>query len=197
MMKPCLPLLCLCTFLVISTAAFSADDHQADRAQLLETLALVEKAINNQDIDSLIPLLDNNAVLIYQDAQVARGTDEMRAYYQTMLGKTNAILKSYTTKAKVGAPARFYGNIAVADGSSKDTIVFINGSELMIDTRWSVTLVKQANQWKVIQLHFSGSLFDNPLLDAAKNKLWIAAIIAGIAGLLLGWFVGWRRKKSA
>ncbi len=196
MMKRYLPLLCFCGIIVISTAVLSADEHQADRAQLLEKLSLIEKAINTQEIASLVPILDKNAVLIYQDAQVARGIDEMRTYYEKMLGTTNAILKSYTTKAKVGAPARFFGNVAVADGSSKDTIIFINGSELTIDTRWTVTLVKQANQWKVVQLHFSGSLFDNPLLDAAKNKLWIAAIIAGIAGLLLGGFIGRRSKKQ-
>jgi len=178
-----------------TTTVLAADEHKADRAQLLQKLSVVEDAINRKDIDALLPLLDDNVVTIYQNAEVARGVGEVKAYYDKMLGKTDAILKSYSSKASIGAPARFFGDIAVADGRSEDKIVFINGSELVVNTLWSVTLEKQAEEWKVVQLHFSTNLFDNPLLNVAKKNLWIAASAAAVIALIIGFLFGRRRAR--
>ncbi len=173
------------------------DSHEQDRAYLFNMLTLVEAAVNKQELDSILSVLDENVVVIYQDAAVIRGVDQMKAYYQKMLGDNNPILKSYTTTAKHSVPARFIGDLAIVDGKSKDKVVFINGSEIEIDIVWSVTLQRAGDGWKVIQLHFSGNMFDNPLIAAAKNNLLMIAVGTGAVGLILGGLLGRRRSKKA
>jgi len=193
-------LLVLSLMLLVPAIVFAEemqDGHEQDRAYLLDMLTRVEASVNKQQLDSLVSMLDENVVVIYQDAAVIRGVDQMKAYYEKMLGDSNPILKSYTTSAKHSAPARFIGDLAIVDGKSKDKVVFINGSEVQIDIVWTVTLQKAADGWKVIQLHFSGNMFDNPILAAAKDNLLMVAAGAGVGGLILGGLLGRRRFRKA
>jgi circadian clock protein KaiC len=58
----------------------------------------------------------DNATVTWLNAEVSRGKADIKAYYERMVGGEHAILKKYLTQAKLGAPAKFYGDIAVADG---------------------------------------------------------------------------------
>jgi hypothetical protein len=60
-----------------------------------------------------------------------------------------------------------------------------------------MTAQKKGGQWKVIALHFSSDLFDNPLLNTATrmNKIMGAGGIA--VGLILMLIIGRIRRKSA
>jgi hypothetical protein len=46
----------------------------------------------------------------------------------------------------------------------------------------------------VIQLHLSANVFNNVLLDEAKSALMYTAGGGLLAGVLVGWFIGRRRK---
>ena len=50
-------------------------------------------------------------------------------------------------------------------------------------TRWSATVAKDGDAWKLVNVHFSANAFDNPMLDAAKAYAQKMAIIAGVVGL--------------
>ena len=154
-----------------SAQAVPDENREADRAALRDRLATIESALNDKAFEQVIPLLGEDSVLIFLNAEVARGVEQARAYFDKTLGSSNPILSDYTTKAVVAAPARFIGDIAIADGSTQDTFVFANGSDMVIDTKWTVTLQKQDDDWKILQLQFSSNLFDNPLVNSAKNNL--------------------------
>jgi len=169
----------------------SAQDNEAeDRTRLLAMLNSIETALNDQRYDALTPLLDENVVAIFLDGVVVRTPAEVTAYIDKFLGSESAILKGFKTTADIGDQARFFGNIAVADGTSNDVFDLADGSQLSIDSVWSVTLDKSSGNWQIVQIHFSTSVFDNPLVEAANDRLMmivtIAAIIALIVGLLLG-----------
>ena len=103
--------------------AADPDPHEADRKQLLALFAEVEAAINDQNIDRMLAQMDDHVTVVWLNAEVSRGKPEVKAYYGRMVGTPQAILKKYLTKAKVGAPAQFYGDVAVADGSAADSSI--------------------------------------------------------------------------
>ncbi|MCU7884356.1 MAG: nuclear transport factor 2 family protein, partial [Candidatus Thiodiazotropha sp. (ex Lucinoma annulata)] len=132
--------------------------------------------------------------VVFLNGEVARGVDQVKAFFNKTLGDSSAILRDYKTQATVGAPARFLGDVAIADGTTKDTFTFANGSEMEVDTLWTVTLNKQDSEWKILQLHFSSEFFNNPLVAAAEKKLMMFAGIGLIIGLIAGYFI--RRRRS-
>ena len=163
------------------------DPHAEDRAQLRAMLAEFEAAINAQSIDRMVAAMDDNVTVIWLNAEVSRGKDEVRAYYGRMVGHDKAILSKYLTKASLGAPAKFYGDIAIADGSAMDEFYPIARGFFRLDSRWSTTVIKNAGQWKIVALHLSSNVFNNPLLDEVQTNI----VKAGIAGLLIGLALMW------
>ena len=63
--------------------------------------------------------------------------------------------------------------------------VFATGNEFELTSRWTATVRKEGGRWSVIALHFSTNMFDNPLLNTAKNQLMLFSGIAFLLGLLV------------
>jgi len=116
-----------------------------------------------------------------------------------MVGGEHAILRKYLTKAKLGAPAKFYGDIAVADGTTADEFFPWKRGVFKFDSNWSGTMAKIDGQWKLVSLHLSTNVFNNPLLDEYKQTLWYVGAGAFVAGLVVTFVVMrfvWRSKKA-
>ena len=128
---------------------------------------------------------------------VSRGKDEVRAYYGRMVGHDKAILNKYLTKASIGAPAKFYGDVAIADGSTLDEFYPIARGVFKLDSRWSTTVVKNAGQWKIVSLHLSSNVFNNPLIDELKGDIVKAGVGGLVAGLVLMWLISWALRRRA
>ena len=172
------------------------DPHAEDRKQLRAMLAEFEAAINAQSIDRMIAEMDDNVTVIWLNAEVSRGKDQVRAYYGRMVGHEKAILNKYLTKATIGAPAKFYGDVAIADGSTADEFYPIARGFFTLDSRWSTTVVKKpGGEWKIVLLHLSSNVFNNPLLDEVKADIVKGAAGGFIAGLMLMYVVMRLRRK--
>lgn len=188
------------SFLCFS-AAYAADDPRADdRKQLLKVFSEIEAGINDQNIERMVAQMDENATVVWLNAEASRGHKDIKAYYNRMVGKGNdVILSKYLTKAKVAAPARFFGDIAVADGTMTDEFFPIKRDKFTLDSNWSVTCAKINGQWRVVHLHLSANVFNNNLLDEVKQMLWYAAGGGLLAGLVLMFVVLriFRRSKPA
>ncbi|MEQ1773880.1 MAG: nuclear transport factor 2 family protein [Burkholderiales bacterium] len=171
-------------------SADSADARAEDRKQLLQIFSEIEKGINEQNIDRMVAQMDENATVIWLNAETSRGHAEIKAYYRRMVGTGDAILKKYTTTAKVAVPARFFGDIAVADGTMVDEFLPIRRDAFKLNSNWSVTCVKLGGTWKIVHLHLSANVFNNNLLDEVKQMVWYAAAGGLLAGLLLMFAAG-------
>jgi hypothetical protein len=175
--------------------AADPDPHEAERKQLLAVFAEVEGAINDQNIDRMLAQMDDNVTVIWLNAEVSRGKNEVKAYYRRMVGGENAILKKYLTKAKVGAPAKFYGDIAVADGAAADEFYPNARGVFRLDSRWSAALARNSGEWKIVSLHLSSNVFNNPLLDEVKTDVVYAGAGGVVAGLVLMFLVMRLRRR--
>lgn len=177
--------LLLFLFLGVKLNAADTDPHAEDRKQLLKLMHEVEAAINEQNIDRMLTQFADNATVTWLNAEVSRGKSEIKAYYQRMVGGEQAILKKYLTKAQLAAPARFYGDIAVADGTTADEFFPWKRSVFKFDSRWSGTMARIDGQWKLVSLHLSTNVFTNPLIVEYEQMLWYLGIGAFAAGLAL------------
>lgn len=167
-----------------------------DRQKLRDVLDQMEKAISDLNIDAAIKLMQPDVIVTWQNAEVSRGPEQIRAYYNRMIKGTAPIVKKFNTKATLGGPAIFYSESAIAYGTTIDTYELIEGLNFTLNANWSTTVVKTDGQWKVAALHFSTNLFDNPLLNNAKRMIWIAAIAAFFAGVLAMFVIArFTRKK--
>jgi len=192
-------MLVLCLTAGLAAAQPAADARDADRKQLLQVFAEMEKGINDQNIDRMVAQMDENATVIWLNAEASRGHAEIKAYYRRMVsatGSADAILTKYLTKAKVAAPARFFGDVAVADGTMEDEFFPIRRGPFKLNSNWSVTCIKRDGQWKIVHLHLSTNVFNNELLDEVKGMVWQAAAGGLAAGLALMFVIGWLRRRQ-
>ncbi|MBL8394915.1 MAG: nuclear transport factor 2 family protein [Candidatus Accumulibacter sp.] len=179
-----------------SLLAADGDPYTADRQALIRLFREMEAAINAQDVERMVAQMHPQVTVTWLNGEVSRGHDEVRAYYQKMVKGEQRILERYLTTAKLGAPARFFGNgeVAVADGTMLDQFFPVARGPFTLDSNWTSSSAKIDGQWKVVALHLSANVFTNSLIGEAKQAIWYAGAGAGIGGLLLGWLLGRRRR---
>jgi uncharacterized protein (TIGR02246 family) len=177
------------------------EDKKEDPAhEQLRTLRrqLVD-AVNKNDLDALLALVDKNVVVTWMNGEVSRGPDGIRAYYDKMMKGDKRIVQSIQINPEVDELTHLYGDTGVAFGSSRDHFKLTDGRDFEILTRWSATLTRADGKWRLANFHASANVFDNPILSIAikQTALWtgIGAVVVGlVVGVILGRFL---RKRPA
>ncbi|MCY1041225.1 SgcJ/EcaC family oxidoreductase [Corallococcus sp. bb12-1] len=167
--------------------------HQALRAIKQD----MEDALNKQDLERLLSHLHPDVVFSTMNNDVRVGKDSIRAYYAQMLGGPNSVVKKVTAKFDVDSLTRLYGNAGVAYGSSLDHYELSDGSDIVINGRWTCTLVKEGDRWLIAAFHYSTNVFDNPLLTKVKNAAMGFGALVAVAALAVGFFLGRRGRRPA
>jgi uncharacterized protein (TIGR02246 family) len=177
--------------------AFAADagSREEDRKLLRALMAEAEAGLNAQNIDRFSALMSDDVTVSWLNAEVSRGKAEVKAYYQRMVGGPGTILKKYVTKVSLSKPARFYGDIAIADGKAADEFHPHARGEFRLDSNWTSTMAKIDGQWKIVALHLSSNVFTNPLLAEAEQMVYYAAAGGVLAGLVLMFLILRLRRR--
>lgn len=159
------------------------DDRAADRQALLLILKDVETGINDANVDLMARHIDDKAVVTWLNAEVSNGPDEVRAYFRRMVGDApGTILSKYSTHPQIAGPATFYGDFAVAHGTTADEFTPHHRSVFRFDTRWTASLRKSDGQWKIVALNLSTNTFNNVLTAELERT----ALYTGLGGLAAG-----------
>ena len=162
----------------------------------------IQDAFSKRDIDRLLEHLHPDVVVIWQNGEINRGRDAVKAYYQRMLLNENSRLETMTADLDVSELSIFYGkekNTAIAFGTMEDSYkVRKSGFEFNLHSRWTTTLVKEGDRWLIVSAQASGNVFENEVLSLAikKTTYWSAGIML-TAGVILGGIGGFfiRRRK--
>ena len=182
--------------LPVNAFAESADPHALDRQALLKVFQEIEGGINDQNVERMVAQMTPDATVTWLNGEISRGHDEIRAYYQRMVKGPERILNKYTTTAKVEQPARFFGEVAVADGTMQDVFSPVTRKPFVLSSNWTSTSVKINGEWKVVSMHLSANVFNNNLLDEAISTAKLTAAGGALGGLVLaGLFCWWRRRR--
>src|SRR5262249_42173303 len=144
-------------------------------------------AVNQNDRDRLLSFLHKNVVVTWMDGEVSRGREGVKAYYDRMMTGDQRVVDTVQINPAVDELSIVYGGItAIAFGSSDDEFKLRRGLQFKVHSRWTATLEKEQGKWLIAAFHASTSLFDNPLLNAAKTTIYLAAGFSGLVGLVLG-----------
>jgi ketosteroid isomerase-like protein len=176
-------------------APVTNDDPVNDELRQLHKL--LTEAVNKGDIDSVLEHCAADIIFTPSDGDVCRGKPAVRAYFERMMESPNKRFQSFTTDATVDGHLIYPGPTIVAWGPSKDHYKLSNGMEFTVDSRWTATLIKEGDRWFVANIHVSCNLFDNPMLNLARQMLFWGAGVAGGGGLLVGLLLGWILKRRA
>ncbi len=156
-------------------------------------------AVNKNDAAALLSHLHENVIVTWLNGEVSRGPAEVKAYYDRMMTGEDAIVKTIAINPAVERLADFYGDTAIAYGTSDDHYTLSAGMEFAVHSRWSATLFKENGAWKIVNFHASTNMFDNPLLNAARTGAYWSGGVGLIVGIVLGGFLVYlkRPKRNA
>lgn len=180
--------------------AGAATDRPEDRAALKVLLAKGTEALNTRKFDAIAPNIHPAFHIITADARKHVGLDVFKTYLAGLFEGPNAPIKDFKTALAVDEDTRFIDdNTAVSYGTSKDTYTFNDGDVRTMDSRWSAVTKKEGPDWKLVNVQFTVSILDNPVVEGAKAFARMLAIGVGIVALVLGVVIGMlmRRKPRA
>jgi ketosteroid isomerase-like protein len=185
----------LCTVLVLAlsfatvAAAQTAppEERKADHDALRAILTKSAEALNTRKLESVADMVHPAFTVITVDNQKLVGLEALRKYYAGLFDGPGALLSKLEVRPVADELTRFVSDTSgVVYGVSDDIYTFRDGDVRTMKTRWSAMVQKDGGAWKLVNVHFSANLLDNPMLDAAKGYAQRMMWIAGAVGLVLG-----------
>jgi ketosteroid isomerase-like protein len=190
-----LPVILLASML--SPAAAQTAEEEALHNELRALKQRLTDALNSSDIDAALQETAPNVVFTAMNNDVAHGHDELKAYFERMMKGDNRIVDDMKVSFEPDQLSTIYGGTnAIAVGSSKAHFKLAQGLEFDVDGRWTADLVKEDGKWQLSAIHYSVNMFDNPLLNNAKNLAWMVGAGAALIGLIAGFFLGRLRRRA-
>lgn len=195
----------LCGLLILFLPWSSFAAEEADHAiheELRSVLKVVESAINSGDYDKMLPVLSEQirATPINQEFLTSRA--EVSRYFVKWFGKEGYLSRleiHFTPDALTElSPDRTYGLVT---GTGIEKYVLRDGRPYELQTRWTAAMARESDgRWRVRGLHVGTNFLDNPILSEAEHALGKAAAVGVgvglLAGLVIGWLIGRRKKKA-
>ena len=198
-MKTWLTLL-LSSFVICLQPVRAAATEDPEHAELRAIKDALVTAFNKRDYDGFLGHLHPNIVATWQNAEVARRPDGIRTFMKKMSEGETKQIESVQAKVDVDELTSLYADkkTGVAFGSVEQDFKFSDGKEIALKSRWTATFIKEDGRWLLAAIHVSANVFDNPVLGIAvrKTAMWTGAG-AGVAGIIVGWLIGRRRRTAA
>jgi ketosteroid isomerase-like protein len=181
-----LPGLIFALTLVVSGSAL-AEERQEDHDALRAMLRTATEALNSQNFDLIQPLLHENFTIITVDNQKFTTLDDFRTYWNGLFAGDIPLLQRIEVNAVADDLTTFLDeSTGVVHGTSRDTYYFTDVGVREMPTRWTAVVQKADGDWKLVKVHFSANILDNPVLDAAKASTIKLAGLALLVGIILG-----------
>lgn len=176
--------------LSLTSQSFCATEQ--DHEELRGLLTTFTEAFNEQDFDRLERHIADEFVITLIDHKRFRSWEEFSNYAVSIFEGDETTVTSVTFKPEADEPSWFLadGAVAINTGTSIDTYEFENKVVRSMETRWTMSAIKEDGQWKVAAIHMSGNIFDNPLLHTLQEWGWRIILVVGSVALLLGFFWG-------
>lgn len=190
--------LAIAAFFAASIPAVAADlGTEADHQALIKLKEDVAGAIGKRDINAIERHLHKpfSATLVTQDH--FSDFSKLTAYFDDLYTRGVPRMKAMSITADADERAQIYqGTFAVAKGSTNEHYELADGRSFDLKGRWTATLVKEGDSWKILAVHSGVNFLDNPVVAMIeKNVAWIAGAAGGV-GLLAGFLGGWYARRA-
>lgn len=193
-MRSMLKLLVTVFALMVPAIASAQDEALHDEIRAMRDRAIA--AFEARDRAALLAELTDTVVFTAMNNETVSGKDALAAYYARMMEGSGSLISDLTVKFEVDELATLMaGNqTAVATGTVDAAFKMRAGLQFELPLRWTAVLSRDSGTWKIAAMHFSANIFDNPLDTGLRKYLWLMLAAAGLAGLVLGWLIGRRRR---
>ncbi|QNM94766.1 YybH family protein [Chitinimonas koreensis] len=182
----------ICCFLLLALPARAQEDRHDDHEALRQILQRGATALNTRDFDAIAPLLHPRFTIVTVDNRKFTTLAEFKAYWNGLFEGEGRVLDRIEAKPVADALTEFLDEqTGVTHGTSSDVYHFRDGEVRTMQTRWTAVVAKDGGQWKLVKLHSSVGLFDNPLVAATREAAIRGAVLVGVALLALGLLVGY------
>jgi ketosteroid isomerase-like protein len=184
--------LCL-LFLVIGSVAQAQDEAVHDEIRAMRDRAIA--AFEARDVAALFAELDDRIIFTAMNNETVTGKEALTAYYAKMMDGSAGLVSDLQVEFQTDALATLLaGNqAAVATGTVVSAFKMRAGLEFSVPLRWTATLGRDSGAWKIVALHFSANIFDNPIDSALRSYLWLMLAAALAVGLVVGFVLRRRR----
>ena len=183
----------------LATQASAQEERSQDHDQLRALLKRGAEALNTRQLDPMAPYLHPEFTLVTVDNRKLKGIAGLQGYLNELFDGESPMLKSMEVRPEADELTTFLDeDSGVVYGTSNDRYTFAEGDVREMTSRWSAVVQKDGETWKLVSVHFSANLLDNPVIDAAKNTARRMIIIVGGVGLAVGLAIGFllRRRPS-
>lgn len=188
-------------FAGLSLAQPEEPDH-AIHQELRALLRKVEASVNAGKYDEMADCFHERvrATTITQEVILSRS--EVAPYFRKWFGPGGFLAKLQMTLTadaltELGADKTW----GVVRGSGQEDYTLANGRFYPMRTRWTATVVKDADgAWRILAIHVGTSFLDNPVLERTKSAIGWAAGAGFLAGALAAAAVAAvlsRRRRAA
>lgn len=174
----------LTLLLALTLSAQAPDPRAADHEELRALLRNGTQALNARQIDALAPLFARQFIITTVDGRTFRDLAGFKSYIDELYGTRVEKIEFHPEAAEL---TQFVGaDTGLSWGKSDDTYTFKGGDVRTMTSHWTATVTREDGRWKVAALHMSANILDNPVIAEAKKYVWIAAAVAFLLGLILG-----------
>jgi ketosteroid isomerase-like protein len=143
------------------------------------------------DMAALLEFAHPDVILTAMTGESVRGKAEVMAYFRReMVDEGHSLTSMHSVFEADHLSILLRPDLATNRGTAHGTFVFTDGTVLPVDTRWTATMVKHDGRWTIAAFQFAPSVFDNPVTNAYRAWIYKAAVIAGVAGMVLGLVIG-------
>jgi len=194
-------LLLLSCLLGSALPALAEEADHAIHEELRGILKTVETAINSSDYDKMLPVLSEQVRATPVNQEFLAGRPAVTAYFKKWFGQ-GGYLKKLEMQLSADELTELSADKSwgLVRGNGVEKYILADGRPYELHTRWTATMVKEADgHWRIRSIHIGTNFLDNPILTEAEHALGKAAGLGALGGLLLGLGSGWllfRRKQK-
>ncbi len=191
----------LFSFLLVMGVSLHAQDEIETHKELRSLLDGIENSINTQKYSELSQYFHKDLRVTTINQEVISSSNEIDEYFNRWFGE-EGYLANLKIKLDADALTEFYSNnsYGIVRGFGKESYILSDGRTFDMKTRWTATVTRDdADRWVIISLHIGTNFLDNPILKVAEDSMLYTGIGGGVAGLIIGLFIGflWFRRASA
>lgn len=143
-------------------------------------------AINSQDNAKLMTVTREQAFIIGINQELVSNKKKVEEYFPKIIGTNYKFERiGFTIEPGTMVDMSNNGNTAKVYGRGTEKYK-LDSIEHTVATRWSATVVKEGEHWKIASFHSGVNVVDNAVLKAFEEFGWKIGVAAGLIGLFIG-----------
>ncbi|WP_078119791.1 DUF4440 domain-containing protein [Thiosocius teredinicola] len=173
--------------ILLSFGATAATDTgtEEDHRQLRELLTMAQTAVNNDQPSLLQSHLHKDYVITVMNQEVLTDGRTVEQLFYDWFKKPDAVLKSMHVEPQATIKTNIYeGKFGICHGTSTDTYELADGRTFAFDSKWTASMIKEGDDWKLVALHVGVDPINNPLIDGYRSGLGFGGVAIEINRLL-------------